>query len=512
MAKGIKVGLLVNHLNLPAGVSPILDVPGIDFTVIEYPQPAVKGNLFGRGVVKVVALAERWVFGIRSQTVDVSHLPRIQIRPTGKMVLRATPADLEALKGFDLLLRVGVGIWKGAILKTPILSFHHGDNRVNRGGPAAFWETFHRWPRTGYILQRLTEELDGGQVLKRGWVATRPFYTLNWRAVEGQSALALVDLLTEYAATRTLPPAEAGHIYDGQIHTSPRAADAIRYALKSAYRLFKRCRRRATKKPLWGLSVVRQNFLTMALRRRQPLNAPPGRCWADPFLWRHEGETYCLVEEACLKTGLGRITALRMGDDGAIQNLGTALEEPFHLSFPFLFDHEGRTYMVPETGAEGEVKIYTTDSFPLGWRQAGTLLKGRAADTMVFDHEGLWYMLTTLDRAGADSSVELALYVSESPLSGWSVHPGSPLMVNPFGGRNAGMTKRDGTIYRFAQKQGFDRYGEGLMIFKVTTLSPTQYEEILVDEIQPNFDPGICGVHHMTVLDDLTVIDHLRYV
>jgi hypothetical protein len=287
--------------------------------------------------------------------------------------------------------------------------------------------------------------------------------------------------------------------------------DSVRYALKSAYRIFKRTVRR-TKKPLWGLSVIRQNFLTMSIRRRVPVVCPPGRFWADPFLWSHEGQTYCLVEDACLKSGRGRITALRIGQGGEVESLGTALEEAFHLSFPFLFEHDGRVYMVPETGAEREVKLYTTDTFPLGFKQVGVLLKAKAADTILFEHNGLWYMLTTLDRAAADATVELAIFVSDNPLSGWAPHPASPLMVNPFGGRNAGMTKRDGAIYRFAQKQGFDRYGEGLMIFRITKLSPTEYEEVLVDEIGPNFDPGICGVHHMTVLDDLTVIDHLRYV
>ena len=46
-----------------------------------------------------------------------------------------------------------------------IISFHHGDNNINRGGPAGFWEVFNEEPSTGFIIQRLTEELDGGDVI-----------------------------------------------------------------------------------------------------------------------------------------------------------------------------------------------------------------------------------------------------------------------------------------------------------------------------------------------------------
>jgi hypothetical protein len=35
--------------------------------------------------------------------------------------------------------------------------------------------------------------------------------------------------------------------------------------------------------------------------------------------------------------------------------LGTALEEPFHLSYPYVFRHQNRAYMIPETSGLREV-------------------------------------------------------------------------------------------------------------------------------------------------------------
>src|SRR2546427_6485060 len=51
-------------------------------------------------------------------------------------------------------------------------SYHHGDNRVNRGGPPGYWEVMESSPVTGTMLQVLTEDLDGGRVLYRSYSST----------------------------------------------------------------------------------------------------------------------------------------------------------------------------------------------------------------------------------------------------------------------------------------------------------------------------------------------------
>ena len=68
--------------------------------------------------------------------------------------------DIENIKklNLDLLIRGGSGILQGNILNTcplGIISFHHGDNRWNRGSPPAFWEVYFKKPSTGFIIQIL---------------------------------------------------------------------------------------------------------------------------------------------------------------------------------------------------------------------------------------------------------------------------------------------------------------------------------------------------------------------
>lgn len=68
----------------------------------------------------------------------------------------------------DLVFRRGFGLITGDVLSATeygVLSYHHGDPRAYRGGPAGFWEYVNGEETVGMMVQKLTEELDGGTVL-----------------------------------------------------------------------------------------------------------------------------------------------------------------------------------------------------------------------------------------------------------------------------------------------------------------------------------------------------------
>jgi len=83
----------------------------------------------------------------------------------------------------DFILRFAYGIIRGDILQAArhgVWSFHHGDEHEFRGSPPAFWEVATDSPVTGVMLQRLTDRLDGGIVLRKGWFQTvRHSYVAN---------------------------------------------------------------------------------------------------------------------------------------------------------------------------------------------------------------------------------------------------------------------------------------------------------------------------------------------
>ena len=53
------------------------------------------------------------------------------------------------------------------------------------------------------------------------------------------------------------------------------------------------------------------------------------------------------------------------------------------------------------------------------------------------------------------------------------------------------------------------RYGYATTINKITTLSPSAYNETEVLKILPDWDKHIIGVHTLNLVDEITVIDCL---
>ena len=92
----------------------------------------------------------------------------------------------------DVLIRLGFRILRGKILnaaKFGVWSYHNGDNQINRGGPAGFWEVVENIPHTGIILQILNEDLDNGKIIYKSFTSTDILYVnrnqnnLYWKNV-----------------------------------------------------------------------------------------------------------------------------------------------------------------------------------------------------------------------------------------------------------------------------------------------------------------------------------------
>ena len=75
--------------------------------------------------------------------------------------------------------------------------------------------------------------------------------------------------------------------------------------------------------------------------------------------------------------------------------------------------------MVPETKAKGEIRLYECEDFPLKWKFKKTIFSSiNATDTMIFEHNGLWWMLTTFSNCGKFNDSELHVFYSkEGPIT-----------------------------------------------------------------------------------------------
>ena len=56
-------------------------------------------------------------------------------------------------------------------------------------------------------------------------------------------------------------------------------------------------------------------------------------------------------------------------EEGRAQRLGIVLDEPFHLSYPQVFQWQGAWYMTVESAGARRVSLYRATDFPLRWER-----------------------------------------------------------------------------------------------------------------------------------------------
>ncbi len=54
------------------------------------------------------------------------------------------------------------------------------------------------------------------------------------------------------------------------------------------------------------------------------------------------------------------------------------LAEPFHLSYPYVFEWENNYYMIPEANSTESIRLYRATNFPRQWEHVTELRRGRA--------------------------------------------------------------------------------------------------------------------------------------
>ena len=170
--------------------------------------------------------------------------------------------------------------------------------------------------------------------------------------------------------------------------------------------------------------------------------------------------------------------------------------------------------MIPETSETNEIRLYQATNFPIEWKLRKVLMKEvSAVDTIVFKKEKLWFMLTNICSSGADDhSSELHIFYSESLDSmDWRpIKKSNPVIFDSFKARNGGFFELNNKKYRVNQVQDFSHYGKCFAINIIIDISPDNYKEETVLEINPNYLEDIISTHHYHSNGDYTVFDYCK--
>ncbi len=242
--------------------------------------------------------------------------------------------------------------------------------------------------------------------------------------------------------------------------------------------------------------------------RLRYLVPPEDRFWADPFAVEYQGRYFIFFEEMPYRTGKGHLMAMEVFDNAEPSEAQVVLEQPYHLSYPFVFDWEGALYMIPETAENRTVELYRCEAFPRRWRLHEILLRDvDAVDTTLWREGNRWWMFVNIAEPGADNTDELHLYWSSTPFGPWAAHPGNPVISDVRCARPAGpLFLRDRILFRPSQDCSLG-YGHSVLINRVQVLSEDAYKETAVDRIAPRWRRDVQRVHTVGGNKRLRVID-----
>jgi hypothetical protein len=242
--------------------------------------------------------------------------------------------------------------------------------------------------------------------------------------------------------------------------------------------------------------------------RLSALVPPPDRFWADPFPVLHDGRYLLFFEELLFSENKGRISVVEMGPDGMAGAPRVVLDRDCHLSYPFVFEHEGTWYMMPEMAAHGTQQVFRARSFPDQWELHSELDFGRTVvdPTLHFDGQRWWLFVGTAPSPDATCD-ELSLYHSDSPLGPWRAHNGNPVVSDARGARPAGRLFRVGDDLIRPAQDCTPGYGTAIVFKRILRLDPDVYSEEPVGRIDPDWAPGLVGTHTINAAGQLTVID-----
>jgi len=421
----------------------------------------------------------------------------------------------------DVFIRLGFRILRGEILRSArygVWSYHHGDNRVNRGGPAGYWEVMESSPESGSVLQILTEDLDGGIVLYRSYSTTNDMSltdnksNVDWKTLHfiPRKLKELHEEGEETFFARVKEKNAHPQFYDRRLYKAPTNGERGVLLWKKLLQKVRRKWDGTFYFRQWMLLYDIREGISTSLWRFKHITPPKDRFWADPFVVARDNKYYIFIEEFLYAPQKGHISLIVMNKDGSWESPVRVLEAPYHLSYPFILEFEGDLYMVPESMGNGTVELYKCTAFPRKWEFQKNLMENcQAVDPTLIQWQGKWWMFVNqIQTEGTSLWDELFLYYSDSPLSNnWTPHRRNPVVSDVKSARPAGrLFVRDGHLYRPSQNSS-GHYGYGFNICEITKLTETEYEENVVSRVEPKWDKNIVSTHTISYEDGLTIID-----
>lgn len=468
----------------------------------------------------------RFIFKPRSKfPADISELtqdiPTIFCNPKIKGISTYfEEIDIQEIRNqnLDFILRFGFNIVRGDILnvtKYGIWSYHHDDERIIRGGPPGFWEFMRKIPSNGVILQRLTNSLDKGIILKRIQFKTiLHSYKAHLDQLYFGGEIMPLQVCKELINTGVLK--EEPSASEAPIVHPPRNFKMIQYFWKSMWRRLVFHLDDLFRQEDWNVGVCETSIDDfIECKDKDSLNIqwfkkPRKNCYfADPFVIKTKKDTYVFFEWYSYQKGKADLAVALKSENFEKYHKLTNFKE--HRSYPYVFENNGDIYCVPEANATKQVVLYRFDENKLTFEKDSVLLEGfPIVDATLHFHGGKWFMFLVNQK---NSHTHLEVYHSEDLRGPYTPHDLNPVMIDCSKARPAGkIFNYKGKMIRPSQNCT-EHYGQSIVLEEIVSLTEKHFETKTFDSILPiensDYNKGIHTINHD---DGIVVFDGKRFV
>ncbi len=235
---------------------------------------------------------------------------------------------------------------------------------------------------------------------------------------------------------------------------------------------------------------------------------------ADPFVVDEGDKTYLFFEELDYSTVKGYIKVAEYDKETkSFKEAKMALEMDYHLSYPNVFKHNGKYYMIVESIENKTIDLFKAVEFPYKWKKRKILIdKISAVDaTLYFQDEKWWMFVNVVQKEDFSVNDELFIYHCKDFLKDeWIPHSQNPIVSDVKSARPAGnLIYKNDKLYRPAQDcSGI--YGRKIVLNEVIVLNENEYKENKVAEVDSSFSDDLVAVHTLNHSKRLTVIDAIK--
>lgn len=392
-----------------------------------------------------------------------------------------------------------------------IWSYQYSDPEKYTGSPSCFWEIYYEDVLTKVSLTRLTIKPDTIIILKEGCLKTEVFYTKNIDKIHLESATwplnICQDIRNDLANNLSIP----SKIKPSKKFISPSSLQLLIFFFIQIKLFVKKVCKQLFYTDYWNIGIVFSpihEFLNSEKTHTVQWfsKLPKSRFMADPFGVYIKDQLHILYEDFRFDEGIGKTASFLFKEDTFVENR-IVIDEEFHMSYPFLFEHKDEMYCIPETYQANQVGLYKAVDFPIKWKFEKILIKNYAGiDSTLYNKDDTWFLFSTDKNSGPHYN--LNIHYTDDVFGPWKAHPKNPVKTDIRSARPAGtLFEHKGELFR--PSMDYSEKIEGrITINKVVTLTILNFKEEVHTIIDPFENTPFCDkVHTLSKIGPYTLVD-----